>query len=256
MNLGNTLRSLIPQRVHDDLFRLSSARVNDELKHRYASGLSVSWSLENLRRCGFRPANVIDIGACIGDWTLRTRTIWPEAKYLMIEPQPNRQERLRAICNESVALESVLLGSVSSEAVPFHMDELGGSSVFEQIQDKCDLTETLPMKTLDSIVARRNLAGPILLKADVQGYELEVLRGANQTLREVEVILLEVAVLPFNVGAPLFSEVVRFMHERQFLVYDFCHLFRRQSDDAAFQVDMLFAREDSALRSEKPFFSK
>ncbi len=46
------------------------------------------------------------------------------------------------------------------------------------------------------------------------------------------------------------------MDERRFLVYDFCHLFRRHSDDAAFQVDVLFAREDSALRSEKPFFSK
>ncbi len=61
MNLGNILRSLIPQGVHNDLFRLSSARVNDELKQRYASGLSMWWSLENLRRCGFRPANVIDI---------------------------------------------------------------------------------------------------------------------------------------------------------------------------------------------------
>jgi FkbM family methyltransferase len=255
MNLGNVLRSLIPQRVLNDLFRLSAARVNDDLKHRYASGLSMWWSLENLRRCGFRPAHVIDIGACIGDWTQRTRTIWPEAKYLMIEPQPNRQDRLRGMCNESVSLEAVLLGSVSSEAVPFHMDELGGSSVLEQVQDKCELTETLQMKTLDSIVAGRKLAGPILLKADVQGYELEVLRGANETLREVEVILLEAALLPFNVGAPLFSEVVHFMQERQFLVYDFCHLFRRQSDDAAFQVDVLFARENSPLRSEKPFFS-
>jgi len=112
------------------------------------------------------------------------------------------------------------------------------------------------METLDRIVAGRKLAGPILLEADVQGYELEVLRGASQTLREVEVILLEVSLLPFNVGAPLFSDVVRFMTERRFPVYDFCHLFRPASDDAAFQVDVLFAREDNALRSEKPFFRK
>src|SRR5216684_356017 len=103
MNVGNLLRSLIPQRVHNDLFRLSSARVKDDLKHRYAFGLSMWWSLENLRRCGFRPANVIDVGAFIGDWTQRTRAIWPEAKYLMIEPQPNKQERLRALCNDSVS---------------------------------------------------------------------------------------------------------------------------------------------------------
>jgi FkbM family methyltransferase len=256
MNVVNILRRLIPQRVHDDLFRLSSARVRDDLKHRYAAGLSMGWSLENLKRCGFRPANVIDVGAFIGDWTQGTRAIWPEAQYLMIEPQPNKQERLRGMCNESVSLESVVIGSFQSEAVPFHMDNLGGSSILEQVQDKCPLKEYLPMKTLDSVVAGRNLAAPILLKLDVQGYELEVLRGANETLRKVEVVLLEVSMLPYNIGAPLLSDVIAFMAERRFLVYDFCHLHRRQSDGAAFQVDVLFARGDSALRSEKPFFYK
>jgi len=119
---------------------------------------------------------------------------------------------------------------------------------------KCPLVESLPMKTLDSVVARRKMPGPILLKADVQGYELEVLRGANETLRNTEVILLEVSTLPYNIGAPLFSDVVAFVADRRFLIYDFCHLHRRQSDDTAFQVDVLFAREDSALRSEKRFF--
>jgi FkbM family methyltransferase len=224
------------------------------MKHRYASGLSMWWGLENLKRCGFCPASVIDVGACIGEWTKGARAIWPEAKYLMIEPQPNRQERLRSMCDERVALQSVLLGSVESDAVPFHMDDLGGSSVLEQFQQKCPITTTLPMKTLDSVTAGHKLGGPILLKADVQGYELDVLRGAGQTLLDVEVVLLEVSLLPYNIGAPLFSEVVAFMAERRFLVYDFCSVHRRQSDDAAFQVDVLFAREDSALRSERPFF--
>src|ERR1700720_4319857 len=111
MRVGNIIRSLIPQRLHNDLFRLSSARVNDDLIHDYASGISMWWSLENLKRCGFHPANVIDIGAFIGEWTQRTRAIWPEAKYLMIEPQPNKQQQLRAVCNDFVCLESVVLGS-------------------------------------------------------------------------------------------------------------------------------------------------
>ena len=254
MNVGNILRSLIPQRLHNDLFRLSSARVNDNLKHDYASGISMWWSLENLRRCGFHPASVIDVGAFIGEWTQRTRAIWPEAKYLMVEPQPNKQERLRSLCNDSVSLEWALLGCAPSEAVRFHMDDFGNSSVFESVQNKCPIADSLPMKTLDSVVAGHKMTGPFLLKADVQGYELEVLRGANETLRKVEVILLEVSTLPYNIGAPLFSDVVAFMADRQFLVYDVCHLHRRYTDQAVFQMDVLFAREGSALRSEKPFF--
>ncbi|MGA8641403.1 FkbM family methyltransferase [Candidatus Binatus sp.] len=254
MNVGNILRSLIPQRLHDDLFRLSSARVNDDLRHTYASGMSMWWSLENLRRCGFHPANVIDVGAFVGEWTRRTRAIWPEAKYLMIEPQPNKQERLRALCDDSVSLEWALLGSEPSASVRFHMDDFGNSSVLESVQNKCPIAESLPMKTLDSVVAERKMSGPILLKEDVQGFELEVLRGANETLRNTEVILLEVSTLPYNVGAPLFSDVVAFLADRRFLFYDVCHLHRRYTDEAVFQMDVLFAREDSALRAEKPFF--
>jgi len=254
MRVGNVIRSLLPQRLHDDLFRLSSARVDDDLKHRYASGISMWWSLENLKRSGFHPASVIDVGAFIGEWTQRTRSIWPEAKFLMVEPQPNKQKRLRAMCNDSVSLEFALLGRAPSEAVRFHTDDFGNSSVLESVQNKCPTAESLPMKTLDSLVAARKLTGPILLKADVQGCELEVMRGATQTLRSVEVILLEVSTLPYNVGAPLFSDVVAFMAERKFLVYDICHLHCRDSDQAVFQMDVLFVHKDSALRSEKPFF--
>jgi FkbM family methyltransferase len=255
MRLGDFIRVCLPQSVHNAMFRLSSAHAGDHLKHRYASGMSMWWSLENLKRCGFRPASVIDIGAFVGDWTAKTREIWPEAKYLMIEPQPNKQERLRAMCNESVAFESALLGPSEVQNVLFFMDDLGGSSVFEQIQNKCELTTTLRMTTLDNLLAGQpSLAGPILLKADVQGSELRVLRGATKTLRNVEVILLEVSLLPYNVNAPLFAEAVAFMLDIGFAVYDVCWLHRRQSDEAAFQADVIFVRNDSALRSERAFF--
>ena len=44
------------------------------------------------------------------------------------------------------------------------------------------------------------------------------------------------------------------MAERKFLVYDVCQLHCRESDQAVFQMDVLFVREDSALRSENHFF--
>src|ERR1700694_4667889 len=104
MRLPDLVRALVPQAVHNILFRFSSARVSDDLKHRYAMGNSMWWSLENVKRSGFSPRTVLDVGAYIGDWTQRTRMIWPDAQYLMVEPQPNKHERLRSTCNESVRL--------------------------------------------------------------------------------------------------------------------------------------------------------
>lgn len=254
MSIANAVRNVLPQAAHDNLFRLSSPRVGDDLKHRYAAGLSMSWSLENLQRCGFRPETVIDAGAFIGDWTACARQIWPDARYLMVEPQPNKHARLLQMCGDMVSLETCLLGSTPCESVPFHVDDLGGSSVLEQLQDKCPQKCSLPMKTLDAVAEKHGLLGPILLKADVQGYELEVLRGAVATLPKVEAILLETSLLPYNVGAPLFAEVVAFLAERHFLLYDVCSMHRRAEDAAAFQVDTIFVRGDNALRSERKFF--
>jgi len=255
MRLTDLARGLVPQSVHDLLFRFSSARVSEDLKHRYAMGNSMWWSLENVKRCGFSPRTVVDAGAYIGDWTRRTSKIWPAAEYLMVEPQPNKQDLLRSMCNGSVRLAPVLLGASTSKSVPFHVGELGGSSVYEQIDGaRFDEVTEMPVRTLDSLIEEYKLEGPFLLKADVQGYELEVLRGAASTLKQTEVILLETSLLPYNVGAPLFAEVVSFLAQRAFVAYDICSFFRRQSDEAAFQADVIFVREDSRLRSQKAFF--
>ena len=105
------------------------------------------------------------------------------------------------------------------------------------------------MNTLDDLVAAE-VKSPILLKLDVQGYELEVLRGAVKTLSEAEVVIIECSLIQYNEGAPLFAEVVSFMGERGFVVYDFCGQMRRANDGALFQMDVIFVRENSRLRKE------
>jgi FkbM family methyltransferase len=256
MRLPDLIRAIVPHTVHELMFKFSASQVSDDVRHRYAFGNSMWWSLENIKRCGFRPGCVLDVGAFIGDWTQRVCRIWPEARYLMVEPQPNKHERLRKLCSNQVQLAPVLAGPFDHQALQFHMGERGGSSVFQQVDGhEWDEVTNLTTRTLDSLVAEHNLSGPFLLKADVQGYELEVLRGADRTLIDTEVILLETSLMPYNAGSPLFAEVVSFMSDHGFVAYDFCSFWRRQSDDAAFQVDVIFVREHSQLRSFKAFFT-
>ena len=59
--------------------------------------------------------------------------------------------------------------------------------------------------TLDAITNGRAFQ---LLKLDTQGAEMMVLRGATRTLEHVEVLLTEMAVVPFNVGAPTWIEMM------------------------------------------------
>ena len=122
------------------------------------------------------------------------------------------------------------------------------SSVLEEVTNLEKEVVTLPMMRLDNIEDVRALPDPIFLKLDVQGYELKVLKGAGDTLARSAEVVMEVALLPYNKGAPLMPEVVSFMDQQGFTPYDICGQLRRVSDRALFQVDMIFVRKTSVLR--------
>ena len=93
------------------------------------------------------------------------------------------------------------------------------------------------------------MAPPQLLKVDVQGYELEVLKGGARTLSSVEAIIAEVSFFRFQAGMPVFHELVESLRRQGFVCYDVLSLSPRPLDGALAQADLLFVREDSQLRA-------
>ena len=105
------------------------------------------------------------------------------------------------------------------------------------------------MTTLDSLLSEFNLQGPLLLKLDIQGFELEVLRGSRIALDFAEFVLLEVSTLNYNRGAPLVAEVLDFMNQRGFVLFDIADLDRNRMTgpfpDGCIICEEGFANSDS-----------
>ncbi len=78
-------------------------------------------------------------------------------------------------------------------------------------------TEQVERTTLDSL--KDALPQIDYLQIDVQGAELQVLRGAETVLRNVGVIELEVRFYPLYEHEPLFPEVHAFLNERGFILF-------------------------------------
>ena len=91
------------------------------------------------------------------------------------------------------------------------------------------------------------------IKLDVQGYELEVLKGGQKALQSVECILMEVSLIGVNQGAPLLHEVISYMKNIGFFVYDICSFVRRPIDQALWQIDVIFVKESSRLLKNKSY---
>lgn len=242
----------LPNRVKD---RLLSGLGED---YKYQRGMvGMRASLVNLRRNGFSPAAILDVGAYRGDWSRMARGIYPGVPIYMLEANPETEPFLATASREIGAADFriALLGPKPAAAVEFHIRGTGSSVLPENTATPYSIAQ-LPMTTLDQVLlAAQPYPAPYFLKLDVQGFELEILRGAERVLQNTEAALLEVSLLEYNQGAPLFAEVVAFMEARNLVVYDVSGFFRRESDGALFRIVLLFVRQSSALRSKKRFWN-
>lgn len=195
---------------------------------------------------GFTVSGIVDVGAYEGNWARLARRVFPDAPILMVEPQKQKQTLLEATCAElgNVSYVPAVLGATADARVPFYEMETGSSMLPENSNAPRKMSN-LTTRTLDEVAA--GLSGPLLIKLDVQGAELQVLEGAHKTLERCEVVQLEVAMLPYNEGAPTFLETISYMDKRDFVPLDFSGFSRPNGRDLV-QVDIIFTKRVSALR--------
>ena len=115
-----------------------------------------------------------------------------------------------------------------------------GSSVFEESSPYARKRLKKTLITLDALLeAYKDFQQLDFLKLDVQGYELEILKGASALLQHTEFVLMETSFIPINQGCPLILEVMAFMDSRGFRTIDFCSQVRRK-DGTLWAADLLF----------------
>jgi FkbM family methyltransferase len=232
------------------------SKVRRTVRNRLARRLGVPEilpALERLRNNGFVPRQIFDVGAYCGEFTKQCRSVWPGAGLTCFEVLPHRVQELRSWCIEdgNAMVIETLLGAEIKSAVPFHEMETASSVLEEHIAQVLPV-KSYRMQTIDAVLRTHiGLKAPDFLKLDVQGYELEVLKGARDAISQVSVILAEVNLIDIHKGAPLLDEFILFLRDRAFVTYDICGLARRPLDQALWQADFIFVQRDSVLRCDK-----
>ena len=99
----------------------------------------------------------------------------------------------------------------------------------------------VPLTTLDAFTVEQALAGPILLKIDVQGNELKVLRGAVASMAKIDTIYCECSYRELYEGQALADEVIAFLSLHGF---EIAGVFNQTStaELGPVQADFLFRR--------------
>jgi hypothetical protein len=131
---------------------------------------------------------------------------------------------------------------------------MGGTSIFRTRESLdgawIEKPRTVPMFKLDSMWSALELEGPALLKVDVQGGELEVLKGATDCINNFEIIMLEVGLIEQYVGQPVFHEYIAYMADLGFVVFDIIHTGYADTGLLA-QIDLVFVKKDGMFRHDQ-----
>jgi FkbM family methyltransferase len=139
----------------------------------------------------------VDGGAFDGD-TLRSAP-WTVRDVLAVEPDPANAARLRSSGGERLEVHEVLLGSAPGSA------RISGTGTMESRRSESGALE-VPVTTIDHLAAGRQ---PTFIKLDVEGDELEALKGARETLERTQPV---VAVCVYHRPEDLWT-IPLFLHE-------------------------------------------
>lgn len=219
----------------------------------YRRGLAVGVAAAVEHEAAIRALPVgmlIDVGANVGQFSLLVRTLHPAARIVAFEPLAEPAARYGRLFADApgVDLHRHALGSAEGNATIHLSRRLDSSSLLpiSPVQEQTFAgtgevgVRTVPVRRLDAVLSPASLTGPVLLKLDVQGFELEVIRGFSVGLAAVEHVYAEVSFLPLYEGQPLAPAIIADLHARGF---DLAGVYNLSTDreERSVQADMLFA---------------
>jgi FkbM family methyltransferase len=185
----------------------------------WKSPLSYRMADEIFLRQVLRPGGfVIDIGANIGMITVQAAQLVGNSGHVIaVEPQP----RIASYCRKNVRLNRLENVTTIESAV----GETSGTVSFNC--DPCDDVSrvmsnggvTVPLTTLDAIANIHESKKINLLKIDVEGFELSVLKGGANTLARTDWVSVEVDADNYAHYGHTTTEVIELLQQHGFDTY-------------------------------------
>lgn len=208
--------------------------------------ISLEGALARIQQRGLSVQTVIDIGASDGRWTEICWRYFPEAFYFLVEAQAPHAPALVQLKRRMARMDYVLAAAGDAEGeIYFESSDLfGGLAAHTPFEKNCI---RVPMVTIDQQVQSRKLAPPFLLKLDTHGFEIPILNGAQETLKQTNLLIIETYNFKFRPDNLRFHEMCAYLEAHNFRCIDLSDPLHRLKDQALWQFDLFFIPASSSI---------
>ena len=196
-------------------------------------------------------STVIDIGANRGQFALLAQHCFKNANITSFEPLSAPAQTFKQVFsnNQRVKLVNAAIGPEDKQSI-MHVSACDDSSSLLPIsslqEDKFPGTgevgtTEVHVAPLSAFINQQDIVGPALLKLDVQGFELDALKGCEPLLTEFDWIYCECSFIELYSGQKLAAEVIDWLSARGFKIKG---MYNADYDSAglSIQADILFQR--------------
>ena len=212
----------------------------------YKNGQTIR--LEEIKNLGIEPNSILDIGAHSGQFYNWAKAVWPTSPIFMIEANPLHEQQLK---NMTFMLDDgYLIAALGDEKrdVTFYTRKdkphTEGNSYYKEVNywDIPQLIQEnkIKLQTLDSLFENDSVFD--LIKIDTQGSELDILKGGKNLISRATAVILEVAYIEYNLGAPNDKEVIDYMNSIGF--EEKMSIGEHYDGEEAVQKDLLFLNRE------------
>jgi FkbM family methyltransferase len=194
-----------------------------------------------LRMIGPEARTIFDIGVARG--TNNLYRAFHDRKFILVEPQVAGESILRFKPN-SYQYVNKALGSKPGRLM--FNDAIARSSFLGRTElsaIEADSSYEVDVVTFDSLVEELKPEGPLGVKIDAEGFELEIIKGMEKSLDLIEFIICEIHVMKLYEGGYMFGDLVAYLHDRKFEFFNFLN----HPKPAPRFYDVVFLKRDNKL---------
>ncbi len=202
-----------------------------------------------LRRHNLSPKTIFDVGVATG--TPDLYSAFPSAALHLFDPTEEALPFMQALArSRDVQIHNCALGEAETTMELKVRAEIGASSLLDEVGDaEIARRYTVPVKRFDEVVS--GFSRPALVKIDVQGYELQVLKGMSGRLASLDAIMIEVSVISTLRDGPELRDVIGFLGDQGWSLAEIASFMRRPLDGNLAALDILFLPDTSSVRADR-----